>query len=97
MKGAIKNLRTEQSISNVGEWFEQKLYNDLNDYLVSVEKSPLEEYDFRVRTVGEEADIRYEVQDLEEYTEIYFEVSGADLTVDSALSAFNELWQEKNT
>lgn len=97
MKGAIKNLRTEQSSSNVGEWFEQKLYNDLNDYLVSVEKSPLEEYDFRVRTVGEEADIRYEVQDLEEYTEIYFEVSGADLTVDSALSAFNELWQEKNT
>ena len=97
MKGAIKNLRTEQSSSNVGEWFEKDLYNDLNNYLVAVEESPLEEYDFRVRTVGEEADIRYEVQDLEEYTEIYFEVSGADLTVDSALSAFNELWQEKNT
>lgn len=61
--------------------------------MADVQESSYEDYDVAVETKVDDADLRYELNENEDYTEVHVEASGGELAVDSAIQAFDELWE----
>lgn len=94
MISGFRSLRVETSQEYIKEWFENDFRENLEDYLTEVSPSTHKEYDVQVKTNIDTADLRNEISADGEYTDVYVEVSGGELAVDSALNAFDELWTD---
>lgn len=93
MKFEVRNLRSRDEIEDLEEWFDGDFSEGLEKYVAEAYDSPLDNYDLRVETVQDEADLRYVLSESGDMTDIHVEASGGDLAVDSALNAFDQLWK----
>ncbi|QKQ98919.1 hypothetical protein GKQ38_05365 [Candidatus Nanohaloarchaea archaeon] len=94
MRSEVRNLLTEDSIEELEAWFEGDFSKGLKKYVAEAYDSPLDNYDFHVETLKDEADLRYNLSDSNGMTDIHVEASGGDLAANSAINAFDELWKE---
>mgnify|MGYP006293893863 CR=1 FL=1 len=94
MIAGFRNIRIEASKEYIEEWFDTTFVENLGDYLVEVGPSPHDKYDVQAETNVDAADLRYEVSESGPYTDVHVEASGGDLAVDSAIRAFDELWND---
>jgi hypothetical protein len=94
MIAETRNIRTKASQEYIEQWFETDFRENLTDYLADVSPSSHEQYDLQVDTQVDTADLMYELSHAGEHTDLYVEVSGGELAVDSAINAFDELWTD---
>lgn len=93
MIAGIRNTRAEASKEYIEDWFNTFFVEGLEEYMADVQESSYEDYDVAVETKVDDADLRYELNENEDYTKVHVEASGGELAVDSAIQAFDELWE----
>lgn len=93
MIAGFRNIRIEASKEYIEDWFDTTFVDSLENYLAEVGISSHEEYDVGVKTQIDTADLRYELNEDGDYTDVHVEAAGGELAVDSAIHAFDELWE----